>query len=112
MAPIVESIEIARRPEDVFAYVTDPDHLAEWQESVVSARCEGDRPVSVGSRVVVTRHVRPRDSGWSERGWIWLVEPSRLTPRGCPAAHGRSRSAFLLLGLGQDDGEPLIVGGL
>ena len=61
MAPIVESIEIARRPEDVFAYVTDPDHLAEWQESVVSARCEGDRPVSVGSRVVVIRHVGSRD---------------------------------------------------
>lgn len=61
MAPIVESIEIARRPEDVFAYVTDPDHLAEWQENVVSVRREGDRPVSVGSRVVITRHVGSRD---------------------------------------------------
>ena len=61
MAPIVESIEIARRPEDVFAYVTDPDHLAEWQESVVSVRREGDRPASVGSRVVITRHVGSRD---------------------------------------------------
>ena len=28
MAPIVESVEIARRPEDVFAYVTDPLEVA------------------------------------------------------------------------------------
>jgi uncharacterized protein YndB with AHSA1/START domain len=54
MAPIVSSIEIARRPEDVFAYVTDPSHLADWQESVVSVQ---GAPFSVGSKVVVTRRV-------------------------------------------------------
>ena len=57
MAPIVESIEVSRRPEDVFSYVTDPAHLPEWQESVVSARREGDAPRAVGSRTVVTRRV-------------------------------------------------------
>ena len=41
MAPIVSSIEIARPPEEVFSYVTDPSRLAEWQESVVSTRMEG-----------------------------------------------------------------------
>jgi carbon monoxide dehydrogenase subunit G len=55
MAPIVNSVEISRRPEDVFVYVTDPAHLHEWQESVVSARAEG--PVGVGCKVVVTRNV-------------------------------------------------------
>jgi len=55
MAPIVNSIEISRRPEDVFAYATDPTHLSDWQESVVSVR--GDRPFTVGSKVVVTRRV-------------------------------------------------------
>ena len=40
MAPIVNSVEISRRPEDVFAYVTDPTHLPEWQESVVSVRAD------------------------------------------------------------------------
>jgi uncharacterized protein YndB with AHSA1/START domain len=55
MAPIVNSIEISRRPEDVFAYVTDPSRLPEWQESVVSARAEG--PVGVGCRVIVNRRV-------------------------------------------------------
>lgn len=57
MAPIVSSIEIARPPEEVFSYVTDPSRLAEWQESVVSARIEGTGPPGVGSRVVVTRRI-------------------------------------------------------
>jgi uncharacterized protein YndB with AHSA1/START domain len=61
MAPIVASIEISRSPEDVFAYVTDPSHLAEWQESVVSVRREADGPLTVGSRVVVTRRVGRRE---------------------------------------------------
>jgi uncharacterized protein YndB with AHSA1/START domain len=55
MAPIVNSIEVSRRPEDVFAYVTDPAHLADWQESVVSVRA--DSPFTVGSKAVVTRRV-------------------------------------------------------
>ena len=61
MASIVESVEISRRPEDVFSYVTDPSRLPEWQESVVSVRQESDGPVPVGSRVVVTRRVGGRD---------------------------------------------------
>jgi uncharacterized protein YndB with AHSA1/START domain len=61
MASIVESIEIARRPEDVFAYVTDPSRLPDWQESVVSVRGEGDGPAAVGSRVVVARRVGGRE---------------------------------------------------
>ena len=73
MAPIVESIEISRPPEDVFSYVTDPSHLTEWQESVVSAREEGDAPRGVGSRTVVTRRV-----GGQERAMT--VELSDLNP--------------------------------
>jgi uncharacterized protein YndB with AHSA1/START domain len=61
MAPIVESIEISRSPEDVFSYVTDPSRLPEWQESVVSVRREDPAPIAVGSRVVVTRRVGGRE---------------------------------------------------
>jgi uncharacterized protein YndB with AHSA1/START domain len=57
MAPIVSSIEIARPPEEVFAYVTDPSRLAEWQESVVSARAQGGDSPAVGSRAVTTRKI-------------------------------------------------------
>lgn len=60
MAAIVESIEISRRPEDVFAYATDFSHFTEWQGGVVSARREGDALLAVGSRAVVTRQVDPR----------------------------------------------------
>jgi uncharacterized protein YndB with AHSA1/START domain len=55
MAPIVESVEISRRPEDVFPYATDPARISEWQENVVSTTLEGTGPLAAGSRL---RHVR------------------------------------------------------
>jgi len=61
MSAIKESIDISRRPEDVFSYVTDPSHLPEWQESAVSVRPVGDAPLAVGSRVVVTRRIGRRE---------------------------------------------------
>ena len=57
MASITNSVEIARSPEQVFAYVTDPSRLAEWQESVVSTRLEGGGAPGVGSRVTVVRRI-------------------------------------------------------
>jgi uncharacterized protein YndB with AHSA1/START domain len=57
MAAIVESIEISRRPEDVFSYMTDPAHFREWQESLVSASVEGGGTPDVGSRVIQTRKI-------------------------------------------------------
>ena len=61
MAPIVASAEISRRPEDVFAYITDPSHLPEWQESVVRVKPDDSAPTGGGSRAVVTRRVGPRE---------------------------------------------------
>ncbi|MFG2876561.1 SRPBCC family protein [Streptomyces sp. NPDC048337] len=60
MSAISNTIDIDRRPEEVFAYVTDPTHLPEWQDSAVSAVPMGDLPVHVGSRVVVTRQIGKR----------------------------------------------------
>ncbi len=57
MAPIVSSIEIARPPGDVFDYVTDPSRLAEWQDSVIASRTEGDTHPVTGSRAITTRKV-------------------------------------------------------
>ena len=57
MAAMVESIEVGRSPEDVFSYAVDPSHLAEWQESLVSVRQEGDGPIAVGTRTIHTRRV-------------------------------------------------------
>jgi uncharacterized protein YndB with AHSA1/START domain len=47
---IEESVEIARPPEDVFAILTDPDRLAEWQTSTVEVRRERSDPLSAGER--------------------------------------------------------------
>ena len=66
MAEIVESVEISRRPEDVFSYVADPSHHPEWIESVVSVRREGDGPLAAGSRVVATRRVGPWELRYTE----------------------------------------------
>jgi uncharacterized protein YndB with AHSA1/START domain len=60
MAPIVVTTDIAKPPAEVFAYVTDPSHLPEWQASAVSVKTD-DVPIRVGSRVVVTRRAGPRE---------------------------------------------------
>jgi uncharacterized protein YndB with AHSA1/START domain len=66
MAAITESIEISRRPDDVFSYATDFSHFPDWQGGVVSARREDGGPLSVGSRALVTRRVGPRNSARTE----------------------------------------------
>jgi uncharacterized protein YndB with AHSA1/START domain len=60
MAPIVSSIEISRPPQEVFAYVTHPSRMAEWQESLISSRPEGGGPPAVGSKAIMTRRVGRR----------------------------------------------------
>lgn len=81
MAEIVESIEISRRPQDVFSYVADPAHQPEWIQNVVSAHQEGDGPLAVGSRVLATRRVGP----WRLRYTEEMVE---LHPPRTWANHG------------------------
>jgi uncharacterized membrane protein len=54
---ITHSIEIARTPAEVFAYVDELDRHGEWQELVQSVRVETDGPTRVGSRAVETRKV-------------------------------------------------------
>jgi hypothetical protein len=57
VAPISESIEINRRPEDVFAYLDDVKRHGEWQEQIVDVQPEDDQPMGVGKRVRETRRV-------------------------------------------------------
>ena len=61
MAPLTHSIEIDRSPEEVFAYVTDPDRFPEWQAAVVSARRLDDGPMRAGSRLSLTRRIGKRE---------------------------------------------------
>ena len=83
MAPIVESIEIARSPDDVFSYMTDPSQLTEWQEGLVSVRPEGaaGQEVAVGSRFVHVRRVGGRERTMTMEA-TELSPPSSFKVRG------------------------------
>jgi carbon monoxide dehydrogenase subunit G len=62
---ITHSIEIDRRPEEVFAYLDQPQRHGEWQSQIVSARVEGEGPVGVGTRVKETRKIGNREQDTS-----------------------------------------------
>jgi uncharacterized membrane protein len=57
MEPIVDSIEINRKPEDVFAYYEDLAKHGEWQQQIVSVRLDTDGPTRVGSRATDKRRL-------------------------------------------------------
>ena len=57
MAPIVNSIEINRKPDDVFAYVDDLAKHGEWQQQIVSVNVETEGPTRVGSRATEKRRL-------------------------------------------------------
>jgi uncharacterized protein YndB with AHSA1/START domain len=60
MAPISSTTEIARRAEEVFAYVTDPSTMSEWQQGCVSGHM--DAPTTqVGSKCTTVRRIGGRD---------------------------------------------------
>lgn len=80
MAPITTAIEVARPPVEVFAYVTDPTHMPEWQQGCLSgaldgpttrlgSRCTTVRRIGGGERSVtteITEYDPPRR--WADRG--------------------------------------------
>jgi uncharacterized protein YndB with AHSA1/START domain len=54
---IVSSFEIARPPDEVYSYATDPSRFPEWQNDVVRVRIEGGRPPGVGTRFTTIRRI-------------------------------------------------------
>jgi uncharacterized protein YndB with AHSA1/START domain len=87
MSEITSRVEIARPPDQVFAYVTDPAHFGEWQDDVVDVR--GETPSGTGSRFTTTRRVGRRKfamtqevvesappTTWSARGVDGPVRPN------------------------------------
>ena len=57
MAKIVESVEISRSPEDVFAYIDQLERHGEWQSSIISVTRDTPAPTGVGSRATDLRKV-------------------------------------------------------
>jgi uncharacterized membrane protein len=58
---ITKSIEIDRRPEEVFAYVDDLGRHGEWQDEILSTKVETDGPVGVGTQVQERRRLGGRE---------------------------------------------------
>jgi uncharacterized protein YndB with AHSA1/START domain len=85
MPPIVSQIEIARPPNEVFAYVTDPSRFHQWQHDVVRVDIQGDSLAGVGSRFITTRRL-----GGAERAMTQeiteLTPPRRWAARGVDGA--------------------------
>ena len=73
---ITESIEIARPPEEVFAYLNDLSRNGEWQTQIVTSRVETEGPTRVGTRVSEKRRMgnREQDSTYE----ITEHDPPRL----------------------------------
>ncbi len=65
---------IERPVPDVFAYVSDPSQLANWQTNTVSALQEGDAPFGLGTRL---REVHRAPGGKELKS---LVEVSEFEP--------------------------------
>jgi uncharacterized protein YndB with AHSA1/START domain len=61
MAAITDTVEINRRPEDVFSYIDELDRHGEWQEDIVSVNVVGEGPTKVGTRAVERRKVGGRE---------------------------------------------------
>jgi uncharacterized protein YndB with AHSA1/START domain len=57
MAPLVSTIDIARSPDEVFSYVTDPSRFVAWQDNILNGQIEGNHPPRVGSKCITTRRI-------------------------------------------------------
>jgi uncharacterized protein YndB with AHSA1/START domain len=66
MTPITGSVEIARRPQDVFDYVADVTRRGEWQDAVLNVEVETPGREGLGTRVLETRRMPggPRAVRW------------------------------------------------
>jgi uncharacterized membrane protein len=57
MAPIVESVEISKPPQEVFAYLDALERHGEWQGQIVEVVSASEGPTRVGSRATDKRRV-------------------------------------------------------
>lgn len=115
MAPLVSTIEIARPPEDVFAFATDPLRFAEWQHDVVNVRVLSDskfittRRISGANRTMTQQIIRndpPRS--WAAQGIDGPIRPhAAITVEPIDGGTG-SRVTFALDFDGHGLGVPLL----
>lgn len=64
MATVEESVLIPRSPQEVFDYVTQPEHLPDWDNSVLEAAPESTQRTGVGARVRGASKILGRRFPW------------------------------------------------
>lgn len=64
MPVVEESVFIARPPEEVFVFITDPAKIPIWDASVVAAEQIGSDPVGLGIRTRGTSKIMGRQFDW------------------------------------------------
>jgi uncharacterized protein YndB with AHSA1/START domain len=108
------TIEIARPPQEVFAFATDPLRFAEWQHDVVGVRMlEGarfttNRRFAGAERTTVQRIIRDDPPHhWAAEGIDGPIRP-HATVTVEPVGTGRSRVTFTLDFEGHGVGVPLV----
>src|SRR5437867_3018241 len=121
MPAIVSNIDIARPPDEVFSYVTDPLRFTEWQDDVVSVHMTTGQPTDVGAQFTTTRRIGGTERTMTQE--ITQISPPRIwTARGIagpirpnatvtvePLDDGaRSRVTFALDFEGHGIGVPLV----
>jgi uncharacterized protein YndB with AHSA1/START domain len=117
---VAQTFRIARPPEAVFDYVTDPSRLADWQTSKVSIEQLTDGPPGLGSRfrertkpprgkafdqvTEFTEFDRPRRlhvhvvEGPQPIDGTWTFQPDGYGTRVCFVAAGELRGPLRMLG--------------
>jgi uncharacterized protein YndB with AHSA1/START domain len=76
---VVHSFDVARPPDEVFAFMTDPTRFPVWQRDVV--RVEGDGATGVGSRFTTIRRIAGVERSMTQE--VTHVEaPRRWAARG------------------------------
>ena len=76
--PLVsESVVIERPPEEVFAYVTDPQNLPEWAEVIREVRRETEGPPKAGERYTVALDIGFLGRRWEHSFEVTAYEPPR-----------------------------------
>ena len=115
MAPQTATIEIARPPDEVFVFVTDPSHFAEWQRDVVAVhRLDGSRFTTTrrfgGAERTLTQRITRNDppNEWAAEGIDGPIRP-HATVTIAPIDGGtRSRVTFGLDFVARGIGVPLL----
>src|SRR6266540_6063232 len=115
MAPLVSTIEVARPPQEVFDFATNPVHFGQWQRDVLSVRMLDDsrfattRRISGAERTMIQQitHNDPPHR-WAARCIEGPIRPHATITVEPVDGGARSRVTFTLDFEGHGLGVPLI----